>query len=492
MKSLGGTAADTVYLTITKLFTTLSGILITKILSVGLSLEEYGTYSQALVIISVVSSLIFCGLGDCINYYYNGNAISDNEAKKKRVVNTIFLIEYILWLVSFLAIVLGQNLIVTFFSNPALASLAILIGLKPALENFLYFYQVLFVSIGKARLIATRNLIVSIGKVICIFCVMYFIHELWFILFVLIMLDVIQLLIFKLILGKHNFIINPFKSNLKFIPIILSYGLPMALYSITNMFSRDIDKLVVGNLSDESTLAIYTNCARILPFDIFAVSLSTILIPYIIRYIGNNQKKKAVSVFRTYLQAGYYTVWIFAAAVLLVTDLIIPFLYSEQYLSGKNIFIIYILDSMLRFSSMHLILTATGKTKKLMYYSLISVVLNFILNIILYFILGIIGPAIATFVSTLIYTMMVLNASAKELGVKWTDLFIKRDVMLVLLKIIIVGVPMYFAEKLLLNTGLQSYIVMFIIAGIFVLINFLWNFKNIKNILHRINRIKSN
>ena len=92
MKRINGMAGDTIYLTITKLVTTLAGIITTKILSVNLSLTEYGTYSQALVIISVVSSLIFCGLGDAINFYYNGSFKNDEE-KKRKVVNTIFAIE---------------------------------------------------------------------------------------------------------------------------------------------------------------------------------------------------------------------------------------------------------------------------------------------------------------------------------------------------------------------------------------------------------------
>lgn len=491
MKRINGMAGDTIYLTITKLVTTLAGIITTKILSVNLSLSEYGTYSQALVIISVVSSLIFCGLGDAINFYYNGSFQNDEE-KKRRVVNTIFAIETMLWIVSFLVIVLGQNLIVYFFSNPALLPLLVLVGIKPALDNFLYFYQILFVSIGKARMIATRNLIVSVGKVIAIFVVVKFFRDLWFILLALIIIDILQLLIFKVILSGYSIKINPFKSSLGMVPIILSYGLPMALYSITNMLTRDIDKLVIGALADEEVLAVYSNCARILPFDIFTVSLATILMPFIINLISTGKLDKAVEMFRTYLQAGYYSVWILAGAVLLVTQEIIPFLYSDQYSSGESIFVIYILDSMLRFASMHLILTATGKTKLLMIYSLVSLGINFVLNISMYYLIGMLGPAIATLISTFIYTMLVLRSSAKELSISVSKLFIKKDILIFAFKLLITAIPMYFAKNILIDFGLNRFIVMFGTAGVFVILNFILNFRNIKNILKQINAIKRN
>lgn len=491
MKRINGMAGDTIYLTITKLVTTLAGIITTKILSVNLSLSEYGTYSQALVIISVVSSLIFCGLGDAINFYYNGSFKNDEE-KKRKVVNTIFAIEMVLWIISFLTIVLGHNLIVYFFSNPALAPLLVLVGIKPALDNYLYFYQILFVSIGKARMIATRNLIVSIGRIIAMFVVVKFFHDLWFILFALIAIDLLQLLIFKVILSHHSITINPFKSSAKMVPLILSYGLPMALYSITNMFSRDIDKLVIGAMADEEVLAVYSNCARILPFDIFTVSLATILMPVIITLVSTKMLDKAVGLFRTYLQAGYYSVWIFAGAVLLVTQEIIPFLYSDQYSSGAGVFVIYILDSMLRFASMHLILTATGKTKLLMTYSLVSLGMNFVLNILLYRLIGMLGPAIATLVSTFVYTLLVLHSSAKELNIGVSKLFVIKDIVSFVIKLFVTGIPLYFAKNILLGFGVNKYVLMIVIAGMFVLINFVLNLKKIKNILKQINSIKQN
>ena len=140
----------------------------------------------------------------------------------------------------------------------------------------------------------------------------------------------------------------------------MKYGFPMGIFALTNTLTRDIDKLIIGYMSDTETVAIYSNCSKVLPFDIIVVSFATVLIPYIMKYISQNQLENSILLFKNYLKIGYYTVWTFGAAVLVVTKQAICFLYSSEYLVGEPIFILYVVDSMIKFASMHLILTASG------------------------------------------------------------------------------------------------------------------------------------
>lgn len=86
--NLKGASWDSVFLTFVKLVTTLTAILQTKILSVGLSLSDYGTYSQANVVVSVCTAILLLGLVDAINYFYN----DERHPKEKRIrlVNTVY------------------------------------------------------------------------------------------------------------------------------------------------------------------------------------------------------------------------------------------------------------------------------------------------------------------------------------------------------------------------------------------------------------------
>ena len=225
-------------------------------------------------------------------------------------------------------------------------------------------------------------------------------------------------------------------------------------------------------------------------FDIVSVSFAVVLVPYIMRYITEGDCSKAVDLFRNYLKIGYYSVFILTAGVLIVSNEIIPFLYSSEYLPGKNVFIIYIFDSMLKFASVHLVLAASGKTKTIMKYSIITLVSNVLLSILLFKTMGMIGPAISTLIVTTVYTLAILNQTKIILNTKWSEIFELKDIAEFLAGILAVGFISYLCKKSLLQTALPPTITMFFILGLFGTMNLLLFRNRIKIALKNINQLK--
>ena len=62
--SIKGASWDSLFLSLAKFLTLLFGIVSAKMLSTALSLEEYGTYAQANLIMTTGTSIILLGLGD--------------------------------------------------------------------------------------------------------------------------------------------------------------------------------------------------------------------------------------------------------------------------------------------------------------------------------------------------------------------------------------------------------------------------------------------
>lgn len=489
--NVNGASWDSIFLTFVKFVTTLISIILTKILSSYLSLTEYGTYSEANIIISIGASIIMLGLGDALNYYYNKKTSDDDNIDKRKIVNTIFLIEIIIGISFALIVILGRNLIINYFSNELLKFIIIIISIKPMLDNIIYLYQILYVSVGKAKIIALRNLIISILKLITLYCTVRFFNDVTLVFLVLIILDILQIIFFKIHFGKNMFFVNPLKSSKKQVFSIIKYGIPMGIYAMTNVLIREIDKLVISRVSSTEMLAIYANCSKVLPFDIVAISFATVLIPYIMSSITSNQKEKGLEIFKNYIKIGYYSAWILGFAVLITNEQAISFLYSNEYLSGKYIFIVYIIDSMIKFASMHLILTANKNTKELMSYSIISLVINLILNIALYYWLGTIGPAIATVIVSIIYTFMTLRKSIKILDASWKDIFKFKEIGVFLLSLCITGLVVYTFNKFLLNNGLNKNLTMIISMILFSTLNLVINCKGILKSLKFINIIST-
>ena len=66
---LKGNSGNSILLALVKLFTTISGILSTMIISHALSLQLYGTYSQTALIVTTATNLSALGLVDAINFF---------------------------------------------------------------------------------------------------------------------------------------------------------------------------------------------------------------------------------------------------------------------------------------------------------------------------------------------------------------------------------------------------------------------------------------
>ena len=170
-KIKSGILSDSVWLTFVKLVTALISIIITKILSEKLSLIEYGTYSQGNLIVVTVTSLSILGLSDGANYFFNR---SRDEETQKTYIDSVFGIQLVAGVICSIAIFGGQRLWTAYFDNDALSPIYIWLMFSPMLSNYIAMYQVLFVSIGKAKVIAARNFILSVMKLLIVIAAVYF------------------------------------------------------------------------------------------------------------------------------------------------------------------------------------------------------------------------------------------------------------------------------------------------------------------------------
>lgn len=488
--SLKGASWDSVFLSFSKVLTLLLSILSAKILSTGLSLEDYGTYSQANLVVTVGTSIILLGMPDALNFYFNSRNGETSDRVRFKIINTVFFIEIILGLLFTLAVILGQDLIATYFSNPAVKYLLPIAAVLPLFANVMYFYQIMYVAVGRAKLMAVYSLTLTVVRIVAVYLSVYILNNLVWIYAAILCMDFLQVSIYHIELRKRNIRINPFRISLKHIRPIIAYGLPMGIYAITNSFTRDLDKLIIGRLGGTEQLAIYSNCSKILPLDFFVTSFAMVLIPYIYRRVSEGCREESVELFSNYLKVGYYTVWTLGTMVLIAPDSMISFLYSDVYVSGRIVFTLYILDSMLRFASVHLILTAAGKSKKVMFYSILSLGLNLVLNISFYYIWGMIGPAIATVIAAIVYTLLILQDTIKVIKAKWTEVFHVKEIAVFLTSLIVMWFVGTLLDELLNYVGLHQYISMFLSMAVFGVAILLLHFKKIIRVFKKINSFK--
>lgn len=99
------------------------------------------------------------GMTDAVNFFYN-NTPSEHAERNRNFISTIFFLQLIIGTLGGLFILLSENILTIYFENPALSSAYVWIAFQPLMANLLPMIQVLYISIGKVKVILIRNLII--------------------------------------------------------------------------------------------------------------------------------------------------------------------------------------------------------------------------------------------------------------------------------------------------------------------------------------------
>ena len=471
----------------TRLATTLIGIITTSILSHGLSLSDYGVYSQGNLVVSVLTSISILGFSDGTNYFYNKRV---SEDKKIQYINSLFSTQLIIGLVLAAAVIIFQDSIFFYFKSDAIQPFLIYICLRPMLNNFLPMLQVLYVSNGKAKIIAVRNFLISVVKVVGVIITVYVTRDLATIFTIIFLMDLISVVYFWIDFGRYDFLIKPWKLSIPLLREIFSFCLPMGVYVMLNSLCRECDKLVISRLGNSEELAIYSNSALPLPVDLIVSSVLTILIPVITRLYNAGNYQGASGAFKSYLSIGYLSTFILGGACILLSKELILFLYGDKYLDGLPVFVIYLFVDILKFANVSLIMSISGKSKVLVKLSLALLCSNIVLNVVGYYIMGMVGPAISTLIVTLFSVVFLLVYGAKELHTAILKLFDLRIFFIFVFKMALVFALCVIFKSVLSIFSLPNFAVICSLGVIFISISFFANRKHILKTFFSINRME--
>lgn len=487
MKLLSGNSGNSFLLAAVKGFTTVSGILSTMIMSHALSLELYGTYSQTALIVTTATNVTALGLVDAVNFFYNR---STKEVEQKNYVNTIIGMQTAIGILAGVLIVVSSGLLTDYFKNSSLLSFIPLIAFRPLFSNLNISLQYLQVSIGRAKSVAVRNAGFATLRLIVYAFAALILKDITVILIVFLLFEMFITFYFSYTFATERFRINFIQLDFRKIKEILIYSLPMGVYVMTNSLCRDIDKMLIGGWYSTDQYAIYANCATLLPFDIVSSAFLVILSPILTRYFGKKDYEHGRLLFKNYLKIGYYTAFTFTIACMILSKEMILFLYGDKYLSGQTIFILYTIVDMIKFANLSIVLSACGKTPTLMICSLASLCANTVLNVIFNKFFGIAGSAIATVVVTVILSGVMAHLSAASLQTTVLKLIDMKEFVAFILELSVAGIICYTLKATLELIGLNAFVILILVGGIFICGILLINRKKILSAVSEINELR--
>lgn len=484
MNKLRGTSADAVLLMLVKLVTIIIGFVTTRLLSQYLSVYDYGTYSQILLIVSTVAMLSILGMVDGVNYFYY--SVND-ELERETYVSTIYALQCIISMTAGILVLLLSSPLCAYFKNQQIGRLLVFAAIFPILQNILSMTHVLIVAVGKAKMLAIRNLLFSVIRLVATVLAAVVVKNITLLLLATLLSDVAEIVWFSRVLRRNGCTIRLRQFAFRHIKEIVRYCVPMAMFTVISALNRDLDKYLIAWVTNTETLAVYTNASKALPFDVVMNSFCTVLVPHITNKIASKEYESAADLYRNFLEIAYISTGILCCTALAVAPQLMQLLYSEKYLGGLQVFCIYILVDLLRFANITLILAAAGKTQKLMLLALGNLVINALMNVLLYRMMGVPGPALATLVVTLLSGLLILQLSAKELNADIIRLFDGKKVMVFVIESIVITFAFVTLRKLLLALHWHYLLIAIFVGGVCAGILLLLNGKYLWECISKIN-----
>lgn len=479
--TLGG---DAIRLTISKIVTLCVSMITVMLLSRFRTLDEYGTYSQLLLVVSLFASIFMLGLPSSINYFL---ARTESKEEQQKFLSVFYTISTILSIIMGLALALSMPIIERYFNNSALREFVYFLAIYPwtyiisaSIDNILIVYKKMnFLLIY--RLINSLFLLASVIA-IKIFNLGFSEYMICYLAVNILFAISVYIIVYQIV-GKIKI-----SFDFKILKAILIFSLPMGLATIVGTLDIEIDKLLIGKLMDTKQLAIYTNASKELPLTIIAASISAVLLPQVAILIRDKKNEQAIKLWNVATEISVIFMALFVAGIFTYAEDVINILYSGKYLAGVAVFRVYTLVLLLRVTYFGMILNALGKTKQIFWSSIIALGINAILNPLLFFAMGMVGPAIATFISIFVSAGWLLAATSKYAEVKFSKVFPWIEIIKILLINVLFAIVFYFVKKIIpLEQYIGSILESIILGGIWASLYILLFRKRIKSLWIKLN-----
>jgi len=477
-------ATDAVKLTASKIITMTISLVSVMLLSRFRTLEEYGTYSQLLMVINLATTVFLLGLPNSINYFL---ARADNNEQKQKFLSVYYTLNTILSFAAGLVLVLSTPLIVSYFDNSLIKNFIYVLAIFPWANIVLNSIQNVCIVYKKTNQLMIFTILNSAFLLLIILMVEAFNwgFDGYMILFVVVQaaFALSVYIIVKKLAGKLIFI--PDKQLIK---NILSFSIPMGLASVVGTLSIELGKLVIGKFYSAAEFAIYTNAAKELPVTLIASSFTAVLIPQLVRLLKDNKNEEAVRLWGDATSLSYIFMCFFATGFFVFAPEVISLLYSDKYLPGVPVFKVFCVVLLLRCTYFGMILNSIGRTKLIFYSSTAALVLNLLLNYPFYLIFGFIGPAIATLISITTVDVSQLIVTSKSIGVSFNKILPWRTLGIITIINIFMGIAFAFIKVYVSIDTFSGDIIESIICGfvwgvlyIYIMFRFIkkkWNLLN--------------
>ncbi len=373
-----------------------------------ITVEQFGIWKHLLFVVNLIIPILSLGIAEGYKYYL----AKDGDGNKTLFTNTYALYLYIAFgagvivlLANFLHYIgcvdLGHYYKVSFLLPIAYFAFVINKVLRYAYINEARIKE--YTSITLVAFGATVILVIVFGfyfqKVIDSY--------LYIGLFLFIMLYLAP--VFSL-MKKGEYVATLKWVNRAHILNVLKQGLPLYIATFISVFILNTDKLIVDFFESKEVFAIFSVGALEVPiFAMLSTAFSQRDYPDLVRLISMGEKAEAMKLWmKTTKQVSFITYPILIILMFFAKEIIYT-IYSPKYEASVYLFQTYLLVAIFRNNYYGALITASGQTKYITLYALMTLFSNVLLSFVLYQLLGVSGIVWGSVLSTIMVAFIQLQ-----------------------------------------------------------------------------------
>ncbi|RYE54071.1 MAG: hypothetical protein EOP48_13045 [Sphingobacteriales bacterium] len=382
-----------------------------------LSYEDNGTYSQVSLVNGYALVLFGLGISSILNLLF-----SEYKKDLKLVMSTTFWIQFVSGILCTLLIFFLRDGIGTVFENKQLPYYLMLYlpsTFFMVLTNLSLYY---FIYYNKARQLSILTISLNLLKIAVTFYAINYLHSLFYAIVFQNIVNAIQLILHMLLLRKEMFPIK--KPNWENIRYTLKLSYPYLAMAIIGYSILTVNGIIVSNQLGLTEYAIYRNGAIEIPFiATLYSSITAVALPQIVEYARSNRLYELMVLKRQISNTVAAVVYPVVFFCILNANEFMSLYLGDKYLRSGAVFGIYNIALLVRINSYSDILTIYNKPTKILIPNIISLASGIGANFVLIKFLGINGAAIAFVISLLIFSLLLISSTCREIGISWKTYF---------------------------------------------------------------------
>lgn len=471
---------DAISLSASKVIIALISMVTSMLLARFRTLEEYGTYSQIIMVTDLVTTILLLGLPNSINYFL---AKADAEEERQKFLSVYLTISTILTAIIGVCLFLSMPLIISYFNNPYITTFAYIFAIYPWSSLMINSLSNTCIIYGKAQKLVVFNIIHAIISLIILLAARFTGISFQLYMAIYMSYTLLTALFSVAWIRKMSGRILP-KFDKDLLKVIFAFSIPLGLASVVGTLNVELDKLVIGKFFTTDEYAIFANAAKELPVTMLATSLTAVMMPHIVRLLKDNKNREATEKWGSAIILSLSFMCVIVGGFIVFAPDVMSLLYSEKYVTegGVLVFRIYSFVLLLRVTYWGIILNASGNSKKIMISSIITLILNFAGNILFYYIIGFIGPAVSTFISVLIMNVVQLVWTSRIINIKVIKMLPWMKMLKLIFETLAIGTVVAIIKYIFLPQYQRSIsiIISICLGALWMAIFILINRKNIK------------